>query len=122
MVTITLLGKPKSTQHCYKSTTRNGYNRTYMTQDAINLKESYQWQAKTQFKGTPTAEPLRVRMYIYHQTKRKCDIDNFNKLCFDALTGIVWQDDNQISELTITKSYDKDNPRIILDIYEQIHL
>ena len=44
----------------------------------------------------------------------KEDIDNFNKLAFDACTGMVWEGDSQIVELHITKAYDKANPRIEL--------
>ena len=40
------------------------------------------------------------------------DLDNFNKLALDALTGIAYDDDSQIAELTVKRAYDKTKPRI----------
>jgi len=55
--------------------------------------------------------------HLYHGTKRERDIDNFSKLLLDALTGIVYEDDSQIVSLTITKAYDKENPRVDVEIH-----
>jgi Holliday junction resolvase RusA-like endonuclease len=32
---------------------------------------------------------------LYFGTKGKTDLDNFNKIGLDALTGIVWEDDRR---------------------------
>ena len=58
---------------------------------------------------------MSVKMALYHGDKHKRDIDNFNKLVFDALGGIAFLDDSQVVELTITKSYDKEHPRVELE-------
>lgn len=55
-------------------------------------------------------------MTLFMPTKRKADIDNFHKLVLDAMSGIVYEDDNQIKELHTYMDYDKDNPRIDLEI------
>lgn len=116
MIKLTLLGQPLSTQNCYRSTTRNGYNRSYMKQACVDLKQSYQWQARQQYKSDPTTEEITLEVRLFHGTKRKVDIDNFNKLIFDALTGIIYEDDSQITKLVILKDYDKANPRIEIDV------
>lgn len=118
MVNITLLGEPRSTGSIYKSRTLGKFSTIYMTHGGKALKESYQWQAKAQHRGQATDKPLKVVMRLYFGTKRKADIDNFNKLCFDSLTGIVWVDDSQVGDFHITKGYDKENPRIELEIDE----
>jgi Holliday junction resolvase RusA-like endonuclease len=46
------------------------------------------------------------------RTKRKADLDNFNKLWQDALSGIVYNDDSRIGELHLYRDYDKARPRI----------
>ena len=115
---ITLKGEPKSTQHIYKSTCRGRFATVYMSKEGKDLKESYQWQAKSQYKGKPLEGFLSVSAHLYFGTKRKQDIDNFNKLFFDALSGIVWVDDAQIFDLYLTKDYDKENPRIEVMIQE----
>ena len=43
---------------------------------------------------------------LYFGTKRPADLDNFNKLSLDALTGIAYEDDSQIAELHLKRGYD----------------
>ena len=47
----------------------------------------------------------------------KPDIDNVAKAVFDAMNGIVFQDDKQIINHCITKRY-SDNPRVEVRVYE----
>lgn len=84
----------------------------------MSLKHDYIKQIREQFKGGPTDKDLYVRMWLYMGNRRKADIDNFNKLVFDALEKIVYEDDKQILELHITKHYDKENPRVELTVAE----
>ena len=115
---ITLLGEPRSTGSIYKIQTKGMFATTYVTKAGKDLKASYQKQAKEQWKNNLILGEVRMEMFLWFGTKRRCDIDNFNKLAFDALTGIVWEDDSQVKILTIKKLYDKQNPRIELDITE----
>jgi Holliday junction resolvase RusA-like endonuclease len=57
-----------------------------------------------------------VSITLYFGTKRRADLDNFNKLSLDALTGIAYLDDSQIAKLTIERGYYKSYPRIEVDI------
>lgn len=111
---ITLLGEPRSTSHIYKSRVIGKFASVYMSADGKALKESYQWQAKSQWKFPVSSEDVKLKIDLYFGTKRKCDIDNFNKLVLDSLTGIVYEDDSQIQELTLRKFYDKENPRVVV--------
>lgn len=113
---IVLKGEPKSTSHIYKSTCRGKFPSVYMSADGKALKESYQWQAKSQFKKKPLKSTLEVWAEIYFGTKRKSDVDNFSKIFLDSLTGIVWVDDSQIESLHISKRYDKKEPRIEVEV------
>lgn len=114
---ITLLGEPKSTQHIYKIACRP-YPSIYMTPEGKAIKEDYAWQAKSQWKLPMLAEPFGIRVYFFHGTKRKQDIDNYSKLMLDACSRIVWEDDNLIHEMHSFKRYDKENPRIELELFE----
>jgi len=89
-----------------------------MDKKCKEIKSDYVLQLMSQYKGEPFRTPLRVILSLWHGTKRVTDIDNFNKLVLDALTGIVYEDDSQIMELSITKGYDKENPRVELEIIE----
>jgi Holliday junction resolvase RusA-like endonuclease len=112
--TIVLTGEPKSTQHIYRNTCRGGYSTTYMTPQGKALKEAYQWEAKAQWKGKPLEGDIEVSITLYFGTKRRADLDNFNKLRLDALTGIAYLDDSQ--KLIIERAYDKTDPRIDISI------
>ncbi|MEO9623821.1 MULTISPECIES: RusA family crossover junction endodeoxyribonuclease [Alphaproteobacteria] len=120
-MTITLLGEPRSTSHIYKYTCRSGFAQGYMSEEGKALKEDYQWQARSQFHGEPLGGPLSVSLTLYHRTKRKADIDNFNKLVLDALTEIVWEDDHQIERLIVERAYDKERPRTEL-LIKPVHV
>lgn len=110
---IILKGKPLSTNNCYYHA---GKGITFIKAGAKTLKEDYAWQARSQFKGEPLKEKLEINIQLYFPQKREYDWDNFHKLSMDALTGIVWIDDSQIQKATVEKFYDKENPRIELDI------
>jgi len=90
----------------------------YMTAAGKALKEAYQWEARGQFHGAPLSTPLSVTVRLFYATKRKADWDNAHKLWQDALSGIVWEDDSQIVEAHVFKGYDKERPRIELEIVE----
>lgn len=89
----------------------------YMTSEGKAIKESYQWQARSQYRDIPLSEPLGASLRVFFSTKRQHDVDNYNKLILDALTGIVWVDDSQLQELHIYKDYDKEKPRIEITIH-----
>lgn len=114
--TIILLGEPRSTGGIYKVTTWGGIPRTYMTDFGKNLKQSYFIQALNQWKQKTLVGEVKINIRLYFGNKRKNDWDNFHKLSMDALTGVVWVDDSQIMEAHVYKSYDKQNPRIEIDI------
>ena len=115
---ILLKGNPKSTSHIYKYTCRGGFVSGYMDKAGKALKEDYFRQAKAAYHGPLLEGKLEVSLYFYHGTKRKVDIDNFNKLVLDALTGVIWEDDSQIEVMHLYKKYDKEDPRIEVRIGE----
>ena len=115
---ITLLGEPKSTQHIYKLTSRGKFASIYMSAEGKALKESYQWQAKSQWRNKIITGNVCIYITLYFGTKRKSDIDNYGKILLDSLTGIVWEDDSQITDMRVIKEYSKENPRIEIDIQE----
>lgn len=112
MVSITLQGNPKSTQHIYRASCRGTFPTTYMTAEGKALKEQYQWEAKSQFKGKVLTGSVILSIRFFFKDKRPRDLDNQNKLILDALSGIVYVDDKQIDELHLYRDYDKEKPRI----------
>ena len=61
---------------------------------------------------------IKVVEQWFFGTRRRKDLSNTGKLEFDALNGIVFDDDSQIMIEEKYKIYDKGNPGILLEIYE----
>ena len=59
---------------------------------------------------------------LYFGSKRRADLDNFNKLSLDALSGIAYEDGSQMATLHLKRAYDKDRPRIEirLEIFQRL--
>lgn len=119
---IVLKGEPKSTQTIYKPSCVGRFPTTYMTREGKAIKQTYQWEAKSQWKKEPIKGDIEVRINFFFETKRRRDLDNQNKLILDALTGIVWEDDSQIAHLCLIRNYDKNNPRIELQAMPRLTL
>lgn len=111
-----LKGNPQSTQHIYKMTCRGRFATMYMSKAGKELKESYQWQLKSQYKGKPLTKEIDLRVELFFGDERKRDIDNYNKILLDSMSGIIFEDDSQIQSLLVVKNKDKANPRIEISI------
>lgn len=111
-----LKGNPISTGGIYKTMCRGNFPNTYMTNAGKALKEDYQWQIKSQYRGKPKIGEIDLRVELFFGDNRKRDIDNYNKILLDAFTGILWEDDSQIQSLLIVKNKDIKNPRIEIQL------
>ena len=109
---ITLTGQPKSTNHIYRYACRGRNPCMYMTDVGVALKEQYKLEARSQWKKEALKGSIKVNLRFFHGDKRKRDIDNYNKILLDSLSGIVYDDDKQIDSLHIEKYYDKEHPRV----------
>lgn len=115
---ITLSGQAKSTNHIYRYACMGNSPTMYMITEGKNIKDQYQLEAQAQWKNGRILDDLEVTLHFYHGDQRKRDIDNYNKIVLDALAGIVYFDDKQIKSLNISKFYDKENPRVEVEIKE----
>lgn len=92
--------------------------------------------AEKQYQGEPMPGPLKCQVIVYRPIQKsgskaervkkaqgfirptiKGDIDNYFKAVTDPLTGLVWVDDAQIVEATITKWYSA-TPRVEITVEE----
>ena len=113
---IVLYWQPESTNHLYKVNCRWGFATVYMTKKWKKLKDSYIKQAILQKVWKIHEESLKIKATFFFKDRRKRDIDNYNKIWLDSLSGVIYKDDKQIMELELKKDYDKKIPRIELDI------
>lgn len=113
MTQFTYKGNPISVNHAY-STNRQG--RRFLSDKGKQFKEEIGWLAAQE--SDWYENDVTVELHFYFGDKRKRDIDNGIKISLDALTGVMFGDDSQITELHVFKRYDKNNPRIEFVIYE----
>jgi Holliday junction resolvase RusA-like endonuclease len=68
----------------------------------------------------PTADPVIVELDFFMGNRRRIDGDNCQKLVWDSLTGIVWDDDSQVVEWYGHKHVDKLFPRTELRVWRTV--
>lgn len=59
---------------------------------------------------------IEVELLFFFTDARKHDVDNFQKLTLDALTGILWRDDNQIKKVTSEKFEQQPERKTIIKV------
>ena len=141
-VELTILGEPMGKQRPRYSM-YGGIVRTYTPQKTINYESLITHEYNSKYgklmfeKGTP----LLVKVLAFYGLKKsdfgkkglnkggrekisqrfatiKPDIDNVLKSVLDALNGICYFDDNQISQIIATKEYTLETPRVEIYIEE----
>lgn len=94
---------------------RAGRGKVYLSANGKAYKESTILMARSQMDGQePLSGNIAVQMEVYGS---RLDIDNNPKIIFDALNGVVWNDDSQIKELHIYRHPDDGDKRVELIIW-----
>lgn len=128
-IRITVYGDPVP-QHRPRFARIGKFVRTYNVKEDTAYREKIYWEAKTKVKAPINRTvPLIVEIGVFrkltsavrkqHQEAEmglirpttRPDIDNYIKQVFDALNGIVWEDDGQIVTVTARKFF-SNVPRI----------
>jgi crossover junction endodeoxyribonuclease RusA len=119
-VKFTVLGEPIP-QGSMKAFTPKGWKRPILTSDN---KKTKPWRQEVGqmclecMKGSGPADrkvPMRLMVAFYFRRPKsvkptaakttKCDLDKLVRAVLDALTGIAYEDDSQVTEIFATKSY-----------------
>lgn len=102
---------------------RNGH--TYTPDKTRNYEELVRLKYREACKDDPTTESVRVLIYVWmvpakslSEKKKKelrerppmmkPDVDNIGKIILDALNGVAWVDDKQVTRLEITKLWGRE--------------
>ena len=89
--------------------------RRYLRPEGRDNKDAMAWEARSQYRGDPFQGPLVVDVQLFYPTRRNHDIENLKGL-FDAMSGVLYEDDGQICDLRIRKGYDKERPRVEMSV------
>jgi crossover junction endodeoxyribonuclease RusA len=63
----------------------------------------------------PLQGPVSVTLHVY-RPRKVGDLDNVLKACLDALRGVAYVDDKQITDISAHRYDDKERPRIDVEI------
>ena len=74
----------------------------------------------------PEQSPLKcnieLNLELHFKHKRARDIDNYNKALLDSMTGIIYEDDSQITSMKIRKFIGSDSDKILIKISEDNYI
>lgn len=64
---------------------------------------------------------FRIEVIGYYPDARRRDGDNLLKLAMDALNGVLYNDDSQVIEASVSKAIDRQRPRTEVAVYAENH-
>lgn len=115
---IIIPGNPPSVNHVYRNV---AINRRITTADGQKWRQNVQviaTEAITLQKWEMSVEEkLVAEVMIYWPTRRKRDVENVGKLLWDALEGIVYDNDRWLLPRYMDFAVDKHNPRVEIRFY-----
>lgn len=56
--------------------------------------------------------------FTFYRAQKSGDLDNRIKVILDAMNNVAYEDDKQIVEIHAKRADDKDNPRIVLEVWK----
>lgn len=107
---LTFKTMPLTTNSLYAHTGRM----RFMTKKGKENKEAIAWEARSQYRGVPMDGSISLKIDLCWADRRRHDLDNI-KVLLDALTGILWLDDSQITNLQITKRFERGRASVSLE-------
>lgn len=90
--------------------------RMVVSTEARNYKEQAGWIAKGAGVDMITGD-VALTVKVFRPQKRG-DLDNTLKVLIDSLKGVIFKDDNQVTEIHAYLDDDKHNPRVEVGIRE----
>ncbi|RWZ59871.1 RusA family crossover junction endodeoxyribonuclease [Halobacillus fulvus] len=134
MIQFTVLGDPVAQGRPRVGKTKRGKTVLYDPQKSKDFKQFVGLVASQYAPAELLEGPLNVRLKVYkpllksfskkrtreaeaglYRPVTKPDVDNYAKGIKDALNNVIWKDDSQVVELTISKWYSA-KPRVEVEI------
>ena len=89
-------------------------NRVVLSQQAKDFKQLIADSVSDNFTGL--SGKLHLQVTFMFADNRKRDIDNYLKVLLDAMKGILFQDDDQIFSMQVTKHIGCESPKTSITI------
>jgi len=110
---------PPSVNSYWRTSCRGKFPRVYISSKGKKFKEALGLIAKSKIKS-PLKADIRLKIEYHITGKVGKDIDNILKAILDSLNGIVYEDDKQITELSVKKIRQSKANKIIIKAEECI--
>lgn len=108
---------PPSVNSCYRAIPRGRICAVIMSKDGRTYKDRIKTLLGDDSKLL-TDKRLMVSIRLFMPDRRRRDIDNYNKILLDSLTGLIWEDDSQIDILTIGRDEVIKGGKVIMTVRE----
>jgi Holliday junction resolvase RusA-like endonuclease len=111
--------KPISQNQCYR---RGRGSRLFMSSVGRDYKEAVSAAARNamELAGLEATQQPCCAHFVFWYGSRANDVDGALKPSLDALQGIVYENDRQVVKVVIEKRYDRDDPRLSVDIFPAV--
>jgi Holliday junction resolvase RusA-like endonuclease len=114
-ITFFVEGEPCPKQSFRVVEKRSGKTHGYADPKVTDWQNAIGYAANKYF-SEPLTEKLKVKLRFYLSNNRVIDLDNLTKCCLDGLKGIAFKDDCQVFQMELSKSVDKDNPGVYIEV------
>jgi len=113
LVSFSILGEPISKSNNLQFSGNRSYTPKKYKQyeDLIRLLAIEAWGDRPPLLGL-----IHIEISYYLKTRRKKDLLNLPKTTCDALNDVIYADDSQIVTSSLSKFYDKENPRVVITV------
>ena len=112
MITITMDTSPISVNHMYGARGKMRFLRKEGKDYKKQLAELAEGETDEMYDGD-----MSMEIVYYFKDRRRRDVTNYEKCVLDALSGIVYKDDCQVTDITLRKRLDKAFPRTVIKIW-----
>lgn len=109
-----VLGMPPSANRYWRQRKQGG---VYVSDEAQSYKDETALLARSQGLKTPIEGDVAVAFRFY-RARKSGDLDNRLKVLIDALKGVAYHDDKQITEIHAYRFDDAKDPRVEIEIAE----
>jgi crossover junction endodeoxyribonuclease RusA len=114
MISFVVEGPPVPWQRCRG---RNGHR--YTPKKSRDYRKLVAWCALCAYgiQGN-ILRPVEMTLRVFWPDRRRRDLDNVTKQIGDALQGVAYRDDSQITAWHVTAEIDRERPRVEVEIRE----
>lgn len=115
-VTVEITGEPVP-----KKRARVVDGRAFTPAETVAYEQAIGWAWREQHHSAPAEGPIRVSVAVRECNRppqRRGDLDNYVKSALDALNGLAWKDDRQVTWIEAHINREAAQPGMVIEVEE----